>query len=275
MLKTYRPTTKSQRTHKSLVRNVSKARPHKALVMDIKKSAGRTNGIVTVRHKGAGVKKLYRIVDFKRNKKDIPAKVLTIEYDPNRGPSIALVVYADGEKKYILAPEGLTEGMTVLSGDSVEPTPGNALLLANIPLGTFVHNIEINPGAGGVMVRGAGNGAQVLAKEGDMVHLKLPSGEVKKISARCYATIGVLGNMDLRNVRLGKAGRNRHKGVRPAVRGVAMGNPAKSHPHAGSYKTTGIGRPAPLSPWGWKTRGVRQRHRRSTDYTIVKSRHSK
>jgi large subunit ribosomal protein L2 len=275
MLKTYRPTTKSQRSHKSLVRDISSVGPEKSLVVDLKKTAGRTNGIVTVRHKGSGVKKLYRIIDFKRNKKDVEGKVLRIEYDPNRGPNIALIVYADGEKRYILAPEGLKEGMKVISGDAVEAIVGNALMLANIPLGTVVHNVEINPGGGGVMIRGAGNGAQLLAKEGDFVNLKLPSGEVKKISGRCYATIGVLGNMDLRNVRLGKAGRNRHMGVRPAVRGVAMGNPAKSHPHAGSYKTTGIGRPAPLSPWGWKTRGVRQRHRRSTDYTIVKSRHSK
>lgn len=275
MLKTYKPTTPSQRHRKSLVRDVDNVAPEKSLLVSIRGAAGRTKGTVTTRHKSRGSRKFYRIIDFKRNKFNIPGIVATIEYDPNRGPNIALINYADGEKRYILAPEGLKKGDTVLSGKDIEPTVGNAMPLGLIPLGSFVHNVELNPGSGGKIVRGAGNGAQIMARESEYVHLKLPSGEVKRVLAVCYATIGTLTNMDLRNVRLGKAGRNRHLGVRPAVRGVAMGNPAKDHPHAGSYKSTGIGRKFPQSPWGWNARGVRQRRRSTTDYTIVKSRHSK
>lgn len=275
MLKIYKPYISTTRFRKSLVREVTQKKSLKSLTVSNVGSAGRSNGRVSMRHQGGGARKRYRLVDFKRDKRNIPARVATIEYDPNRGPNIALLNYADGEKRYILAPEGLLVGATVMSGETAEPSVGNAMPLKNAPLGAQVHNVELNPGAGGILVRGAGGYAQVMAKEGDFVNLKLPSGEVKKISGRCYATIGALGNMDLRNVRLGKAGRNRHLGVRPAVRGVAMGNPKKDHPHAGSYKTTGIGMSSPKSPWGWKARGVRSRKRRHTDHTIVKSRHSK
>lgn len=275
MIKTYNPTTPSLRSRKSLVRDVDKVRPNKTLIVSFKGNVGRSNGRVSVRHKSSGSRKFYRMIDFKRDKKNITAKVITFEYDPYRGPNIALIAYADGEKRYILAPEGLKKGMIVMSGETVEPNVGNSMPLNNIPLGSQVHNVELSPDQGGVLIRGAGGYAILMAKEGGYVNLKLPSGEVKQISGRCYATIGALSNMDLRNVRLGKAGRNRHLGVRPAVRGVAMGNPAKSHPHAGSYKTTGIGMPGPKTKWGKPARGVRTRRRRQTDYTIIKSRHSK
>lgn len=275
MLKSYKPFTSSTRFRKSLVREVDDVRPLKSLTTVFSGPAGRAHGRISTRHKQKGAKKLYRIIDFKRNKSDIPAKVASIEYDPNRGADIALLNYVDGEKRYILAPEGLKVGMMVISGNSVEPSMGNALPLENIPLGMLVHNVELNPGAGGVMVRGAGNSAQIMAKEGNYVNLKLPSGEVKKVQGKCYATVGVLTNMDVRNVVLGKAGRNRHLGVRPGVRGVAMSNPKKDHPHAGSYKDNGIGMPSPKSPWGWKTRGVKTRKRSRTNYTIVKDRRKK
>jgi large subunit ribosomal protein L2 len=275
MIKTYKPYTSSIRTRKTLVRDVDNVRPHKGLTVSKVGPKGRSRGRVSMRHQSVGTRKHYRLIDFKRNKYDIEAKVAFIEYDPNRGPSIALINYADGEKKYILAPEGLKAGDTVVSGEKALAELGNALPLKNIPLGAFVHNIEINPGQGGVLARGAGNSAQLMAKESGFVNLKMPSGEVKRISDRCYATIGVLSNMEHRNVRLGKAGRNRHLGVRPAVRGVAMGNPKKAHPHAGSYKTTGIGMPMPKTKWGKPARGVRTRRRNRTNYTIVKSRHSR
>ncbi len=275
MIKTYKPTTSSNRSRKSLVREVDNVAPHKPLLQSNVGPAARSRGRVSMRHQSVGARKLYRIIDFKRNKVDIEAKVISIEYDPNRGPSIALLSYRDGEKRYILAPEGLKNGDVIVSGESVEPQTGNAMPLKSIPAGSFVHNIEINPGQGGVLIRGAGGSAQIMAKEEGFVNLKMPSGEVKRISDRCYATIGVLTNMELRNVRLGKAGRNRHLGVRPAVRGVAMGNPKKSHPHAGSYKTTGIGMPGPKTKWGKPARGVRTRRRHKTNYTIIKSRHSK
>ncbi len=215
---------------------------------------------------------MYRQIDFLRDKFNIPGVVATIEYDPNRGSNIALLNYVDGEKRYILAPEGLQKGTKVFSGENVEISVGNALPMEKIPLGVEIHNIEINPLSGGVLVRGAGNYAQIMAKEGDFVTLKLPSGEVKRLPGRCYATIGVLSNADVRNVRLGKAGRKRNLGWRPHVRGVAMANPAGDHPHAGKYKTSGIGMSAPKSPWGWITRGVKTRKRKRTNYTIVKRR---
>jgi large subunit ribosomal protein L2 len=275
MIRTYKPTSAGTRFRKSLVREVDKVAPLKALTSSLVGPMGRSRGRVATRHKQRGAKKLYRLIDFKRNKYDIPAKVATIEYDPNRGANIALVNYADGEKRYILAPEGLTKGSVIVSGEKVEPVVGNAMPLSAVPLGMNVHNVELNPGAGAVLARGAGNACQVLAKEGEYVNLKLPSGEVKKVLAKCYATIGSLSNMDLRNVVLGKAGRNRHLGVRPTVRGVAMSNPRKDHPHGGSYKSTGIGMPGPKTPWGKKARGVKTRHRRRTDYTIVKDRRRK
>jgi large subunit ribosomal protein L2 len=275
MIKTYKPYTSSIRTRKSLVRDVDKVKPHKSLMSSQVGPVARSRGRVSMRHQSRGARKHYRIIDFKRDKRNIVATVISVEYDPNRGPSIALISYADGEKRYILAPEGVKSGAKVIAGDKVEPIVGNALPLSNIPLGATVHNVEINPGQGGVLARGAGGYAQLMAKEGGFVNLRMPSGEVKRISDRCYATIGVLTNMDLRNVRLGKAGRNRHLGVRPAVRGVAMGNPKKSHPHAGSYKTTGIGMPGPKTKWGKPARGVKTRKRRNTNYSIVKSRKSR
>lgn len=275
MIKTYKPTSEGQRARKTLKVNVTKKRPEKSLTTPLKGSAGRSYGSISSRHRQRGHKKFYRIIDFKRNKVDIEAKVAAIEYDPNRGANIALLSYADGEKRYILAPEGLAVGDKVMSGEKAEVAVGNALPLANIPLGSVVHNVEINSGAGGVLVRGAGNGATIMAREGDYVNLKLPSGEVKKVSQKCFATVGTLSNMDLRNIQLGKAGRARHLGKRPHVRGVAMADPHHDHPHAGKYGTTGIGRPAPMSPWGWITRGVKTRKRKRTDYTIVTRRPKK
>jgi large subunit ribosomal protein L2 len=222
-----------------------------------------------VRSRQQGAKKHYRIVDFKRNKFDIPAKVATIEYDPNRGADIALLHYADGEKRYMLAPEGLKVGDKVISGLKVEPTTGNCLPLKEIPAGFEIHNIEINPGQGATLVRGAGNKATILAKEGNNVNIKLPSGEVKMILDTCFATVGTLGNADHRHTRTGKAGKMRHKGRRPQVRGVAIANPS-DHPHGGSYKDNGTGHP--MTPWGKPTRGKKTRKRKHTDKYIVTSR---
>jgi large subunit ribosomal protein L2 len=272
MIKTYKPTSAGIRFRKTLVRDVAKVRPEKGLTVHFKGAVGRSGGSVTTRHKEVGARKLYRIIDFKRNKFEIPATVASIQYDPNRGVNIALLNYVDGEKRYILAPEGLKVGDKVISSATAEFNVGNALPLERIPLGVNIHNIELNPGSGGIMVRGAGNYAQILAKEGSYVNVRLPSGEVKKVLKSCYATIGMLSNMDLRNTQLGKAGKNRHKGVRPTVRGVAMPDPGK-HPHAGSYKDNGIGMPSPKTPWGKKARGLKTRRRKSTNYTIVTSRH--
>jgi large subunit ribosomal protein L2 len=221
-----------------------------------------------------GTKRRYRIVDFKRDKYEIPARVASIEHDPNRGPNVALLHYADGEKKYILAPSGLKEGMEVVSGEKVPPNVGNAMKLESMPLGIAIHNIELHPGKGGQMVRGAGNSAQILAKEGNYVNIRLPSGEVKKVLGSCMATIGALGNSDLRNINLGKAGAKRRLGFRSHVRGVAMSSP-REHPHGGSYKDSGVGMPSPKSPWGWKTRGKKTKRRRYTDKYKVKDRRTK
>lgn len=274
MLKYFKPTSEGLRTRKSLVREVDNVSPLKSRTAVLKIAPGRSRGRISSRHKQRGAKKMYRQIDFKREKYNIPAKVVTIEYDPNRGANIALLSYSDGERRYILAPEGLKKGVTVMSGDKAEISVGNSLPMANVPLGIEIHNIEVNPKGGGIFARGAGNYAQILAKEGGFVNVKLPSGEVKRFMDSCYATIGVLSNADQRNVRLGKAGRKRHLGWRPHVRGVAMANPAADHPHAGKYKTSGIGMSSPKSPWGWKTRGVKTRKRRRTDYTIIKRRKS-
>lgn len=275
MIKSYKPTSEGLRTRKTLVKGVDKVRPEKSLTKGKSATAGRSKGKVTSRHKQRGAKKLYRLIDFKRNKHNIPAKVVSIQDDPNRGPNIALLAYADGEKRYIIAPEGLEVGTTVISGENAEISLGNNVPMSKIPLGTAIHNIEINPGAGAVLCRSAGNQAQIIAKEGNYVNVKLPSGEVKRIPDVCTATIGVIGNIDKRNIDLGKAGRMRHLGRRPHVRGVAMGDPHRDHPHAGKYSTTGIGMVAPLSPWGWKTKGVKTRKRVRTDYTIVSRRKGK
>lgn len=275
MIKTYRATSEGQRTRKTLVKEVDKVRPLRSLSRGVGGPVGRSRGMISSRHMERGAKKLYRTIDFKRDKFGIPAKVLSIENDPNRGANIALLAYADGEKRYILAPESLKTGMEVVSGENAEISVGNCLPMSSIPLGVAVHNIEINPKAGGVLVRGAGNQALIIAKEGEYVNVKLPSGEIKKLRGECCATIGVLSNVDKRNIRLGKAGRKRHLGVRPHVRGVAMGDPHRDHPHAGKYKTSGIGMASPKSPWGWITRGVKTRRRKRTNYTIVSDRRAK
>ncbi len=268
MLKTYKPTSAGIRQRKTLVRDVDDVRPLKALAQSKKGHVGRSGGRISSRHRQQGAKKYYRIVDFKRNKYDVPAKVATIEHDPNRGPNIALLHYADGEKRYILAPEGLKKGMVVLSGEKVELSVGNSMLLKNIPLGMDVHNVELNPGRGGQMIRSAGSSGVILAKEGAYVNIKLPSGEVKRVLGTCFATLGKLSNADLRHVKYGKAGTRRHLGRRPHTRGVAYSNP-KDHPHGGSYKTSGIGMSSPKSPWGKKTRGKKTRRRMNTNKFIV------
>lgn len=273
MIKKYRPTSPGIRTRKSLVtKEVTKRGAERSLSKPLKGSVGRSRGRVSVRYRVRGSKKRYRIIDFKRDKNNIPGKVATIEYDPNRGPNIALINYVDGEKRYILAPKGLKVGDEVISGDNAPFKTGNAMPLRRIPLGFEIHNIEISKGKGGQMVRGAGNKAMILAKEGDYVNIKLPSGEVKKVFADCYASLGALGNEDVRHTRLGKAGTQKHKGRRPHVRGVAMPNPAK-HPHAGSYKDTGTGHPK--TPWGKPTRGKKTRKRKHTDKYIVTPRKTK
>ncbi len=271
-LKSYRPTTNSRRQLKLLVKDrLTENKPEKSLIRPMKGHVGRNKGRVSVRHRERGAKKFYRVIDFKRDKNNVLARVASIEYDPNRGPNVALLHYVDGEKRYILAPDGLEVGMTVISGEKVEPSAGNAMRLENIPLGAQIHNVETNPGRGGQLARGAGNFAQLLAKEGKYANIKLPSGEVKRVLGICYATIGILGNQDVRHINLGKAGRNRKLGVRPTVRGVAMPDPGK-HPHAGSYKTAGIGMSSPKSPWGWKTKGKKTRRRVRTNRFIVEQR---
>jgi len=275
MIKTYKPTSEGQRQRKTLVKEIDNVRPLKGLSWGLVGPAGRSRGRISSRHQQRGAKKLYRLIDFKRDKYNIKGKVLSIENDPNRGANIALLSYSDGEKRYIIAPEGLRTGMIVVSGEGSEISVGNSLPMSKIPLGVPIHNIEINPKAGGILVRGAGNQAEIIAKEGEYVNVKLPSGEVKRILGRCYATIGVLGNVDRRNIQLGKAGRKRHLGSRPGVRGVAMADPHRDHPHAGKYGKSGIGMASPMTPWGKKTRGVRTRKRRRTDRTIISRRKSK
>ncbi len=267
MIKTYKPTSPGIRQRKTLVRDVDNVKPNKKLTEPNKGPVGRNKGRISVRHRQRGAKKQYRIIDFKRDKHGIPGRVASIEHDPNRGSNVALINYADGEKRYILAPEGLKKGMEVMSGEKVPAEVGNALPLAEIPLSTKVHNVELNPGRGGQLVRGAGNYAILMAKEGRYVNVKLPSGEIRKLLDKCYATVGDLSNADHRHARAGKAGKMRHLGWRPAVRGVAMGT--DSHPHGGSYSDTGIGMPSPKTPWGKKTRGKKTRRRRKSDKYIV------
>jgi large subunit ribosomal protein L2 len=249
---------------------VTKKAPEKSLVEIKKNHAGRNNqGKITVRHQGGGNKVKYRQIDFKRNKDGIPAKVASIEYDPNRTANIALLFYADGEKRYILAPLDLKVGDTVLSGEGADIKPGNALPLRLIPLGTLIHNVEIIPGRGGQMVRSAGDAAQLMAKEGKYAQVRLPSGEVRMISIDAKATIGTVGNSDHSNVRIGKAGRTRHLGIRPTVRGVVM-NPC-DHPHGGGEGKSPVGLPAPVTPWGKPALGLKTRkHNKYSDRKIVK-----
>ena len=271
-IRTYKPYTASRRNMtSSTFEEITKSTPEKSLTVRVKNTAGRNNyGKITVRHHGGGAKKLYRIIDFKRNKDGIPAKVSAIEYDPNRSANIALLVYADGEKRYILAPEGLTVGMTVLSGESVEIRVGNALPLRNVPTGTNIHNIEMKPGKGGQMVRAAGNSAQLMAKEGKFATLRLPSGEMRMVPIDCRATIGTVGNGDHELVKIGKAGRKRNMGIRPTVRGSVM-NP-NDHPHGGGEGRAPVGRPSPMTPWGKPAMGLKTRKKKHSDKYIVRSR---
>ena len=269
-IRVYKPTSPARRFMSVLTFDeLTKKEPERSLTTDLRHKAGRNaSGKITVRHQGGGARRKYRIIDFKRNKDDIPAKVAAIEYDPNRTCFIALLVYADGEKRYILAPLDLKVGDTVMSGVNADIKPGNCLPLANIPLGTLIHNVEIKVGKGGQMVRAAGAAAQVMAKEGAFAQIRLPSGEVRKVSINARASIGSVGNTEHENVRIGKAGRQRHMGIRPTVRGVVM-NPV-DHPHGGGEGRSPVGMPAPMSPWGKKTQGVKTRkHRKYSDKMIV------
>ena len=253
---------------------ITKKTPEKSLVESLKKNAGRNNqGKITVRHHGGGNRRKYRLVDFRRIKDGIPAKVIGIEYDPNRTANIALICYADGEKSYILAPQGLTDGMTVMNGEKAEIRVGNCLPLSAIPVGTQVHNIELKPGKGGQMVRSAGTSAQLMAKEGKYATLRLPSGEMRMVPLECRATIGVLGNIDHNLINYGKAGRKRHMGIRPTVRGSVM-NP-NDHPHGGGEGKAPIGRPGPSTPWGKPALGYKTRKKKASDKLIVRRRGAK
>src|SRR5438045_4427745 len=270
-MKSYKPTTPGRRAQTHLgFEEITKTRPEKALTKGKPKTGGRGNtGRVTSRFIGGGHKQRYRVIDFKRDKRGIPAKVSTIEYDPNRSARIALLTYADGEKRYILQPVGLKVGDTIVAGDTVDILPGNSLPLKNIPLGTLVHNVELRPGRGGQIARSAGSGVQVVAKEGAFASVKMPSGETRKINVECYATVGQVGNLDHENVSIGKAGRSRWLGIRPHVLGVAM-NPV-DHPLGGGEGKTSGGR-HPVSPWGLPTRGSKTRNHKSTDRFIVQRR---
>jgi large subunit ribosomal protein L2 len=253
---------------------VTKKAPEKSLVVSLKKNAGRNNqGKITVRHHGGGNRRKYRLVDFRRLKDGIPAKVIGVEYDPNRTANIALIVYADGTKSYILAPQGLTDGMTVMNGPEAEIRTGNCLPLTQIPVGTLVHNVELYPGKGGQMVRAAGTAAQVMAKEGKYITLRLPSGEMRMVPKDCRATVGVLGNIDHNLINYGKAGRKRHMGIRPTVRGSVM-NP-NDHPHGGGEGKAPIGRPGPSTPWGKPALGYKTRRKKASDKLIVRRRGGK
>ena len=275
-IKTYNPYTPSRRNMTgSDFSEITKKTPEKSLLVSIPKHSGRNNqGKITVRHQGGGSKKKYRIVDFKRNKDGIPAKVIGIEYDPNRTANIALICYADGQKSYILAPQGLTDGMTVMNGAEAEVRIGNCLPLENIPVGTQVHNIELYAGKGGQMVRSAGMSAQLMAKEGKYATLRLPSGEMRMVPLNCRATVGVVGNGDHSLVKIGKAGRKRHMGIRPTVRGSVM-NP-NDHPHGGGEGKAGIGRPGPVTPWGKPALGLKTRKKnKQSNKLIVRRRDGK
>lgn len=273
-VKKFKPTTPGRRfATVSSFDELTKARPERSLLKPLRGRAGRNNmGRVTVRHQGGGHKRQYRVVDFKRDKDGVPAKVAGIEYDPNRSARLALLQYADGEKRYILAPLGLNVGDVVTSGPEAEIRPGNALPLRTIPAGTVVHNIELVPSRGGQMVRSAGGGAQIMAKEGAFAHLRLPSGEVRLVPIDCRATVGQVGNVDHEAIKLGKAGRKRWLGIRPSVRGVAM-DPA-SHPHGGGEGRSPIGMPGPVSPWGKPTLGYRTRKVKRSD-ALIGNRRSK
>ncbi|MFY9520700.1 MAG: 50S ribosomal protein L2 [Caldicoprobacterales bacterium] len=275
-IKKYKPTSPAKR-HMTVTSFdiLTKKKPEKSLLVSLKNKAGRNNdGRITVRHQGGGAKKKYRIIDFKRNKDGVPAKVAAIEYDPNRSAFIALLHYVDGEKRYILYPHGLKVGDTVVSGEGADIKVGNCLMMKDIPLGTVIHNIELYPGRGGQLVRSAGNSAQLMAKDGSYVQVRLPSGEVRLIRQECKATIGQVGNLDHENVTIGKAGKSRHMRKRPTVRGSAM-NPV-DHPHGGGEGRAPIGMPSPVTPWGKPTLGYKTRKKNKyTDRYIVRRRGKK
>jgi len=275
-IKSYKPTTPARRQMTVTdYTSLSKVAPEKSLLEPMKKKSGRNSyGRITVRHRGGGNRTKYRVIDFKRDKQGMDANVLTLEYDPNRSAHIALVQYEDGEKRYILAPNGLKVGDKIRSGADADIQPGNALPMVNIPVGTFIHNVELYPGKGAQLVRAAGNQAQLMAKEGEYALVRLPSGELRNIPAICMATVGQVGNIDHENVSIGKAGRKRHMGWRPTVRGSVM-NPC-DHPHGGGEGKSPIGRPSPVTPWGKPTLGykTRAKHHRS-DKFIVKRRNAK
>ncbi len=274
-IKVYKPTSPGRRGMSGYAFDeITRSEPEKSLLRPLKKKSGRNNlGRLTVRHRGGGHKRRYRLIDFKRDKHDIPARVASIEYDPNRTARIALLVYADGEKRYILAPLGLKVGDVVMSGPNAEIRPGNALPLVNMPLGTLVHNVEMQPGKGGQLVRSAGAYAQLMAKEGRYATLRLPSGEVRKVLLNCVATVGQVGNTDHQNIKIGKAGRKRWMGRRPEVRGVAM-DPA-SHPHGGGEGRSPVGMPGPKTPWGKPALGYRTRRNKRTSQYIIRRRGKK
>ncbi len=268
-IKIYKPTTNGRRnmsvlTYEELTTN----KPEKSLLAPLTKKGGRNNqGLITVRHHGGGAKRKYRIIDFKRNKDGIPAVVKTIEYDPNRSANIALLSYADGEKRYILAPKTLSVGTTIYSGNDIDIKVGNALPLEKIPVGTMIHNIELSPGKGGQLIRSAGTSAQILGREDKYVIIRLMSGEVRKVLGVCRATIGEVGNEDHMNVTIGKAGRSRHMGIRPTVRGSVM-NP-NDHPHGGGEGKTPIGRKAPMTPWGKRAMGIKTRNKKLKSSELI------
>ncbi|MCQ2462223.1 MAG: 50S ribosomal protein L2 [Clostridia bacterium] len=275
-IKVYKPTTNARRNMSTTdYSGLSKVKPERSLLTVLAKNAGRNSyGRITVRHRGGGNRRKYRIIDFKRDKFDMTAEVLTIEYDPNRSAHIALVKYEDGEKRYILAPSELKVGDVITAGPTADIKTGNALPLINIPTGTFIHNVELYPGRGGQLARAAGNAAQLMAKEGGYALLRLPSGELRKVPENCMATIGVVGNLDHENVKIGKAGRTRHLGIRPTVRGSVM-NPC-DHPHGGGEGKSPIGRPGPVTPWGKPALGYKTRAKKNrSDKLIVKRRNDK
>ena len=274
-IRNYKPTTNGRRKMSTLINTeITTDKPEKSLVVTIKKNGGRNNqGRITVRHKGGGEKRKYRIIDFKRNKRDIPGVVATIEYDPNRSDNIALINYKDGEKRYIIAPKDLKVGMEIVSGENADIKVGNALPIMNIPVGTVIHNIELKPGKGGELARSAGASAQILGREGNYVMVRLSSGEQRKILGTCYATIGEVGNEDYELVKLGKAGRSRHMGIKPTVRGSVM-NP-NDHPHGGGEGRAPIGRKGPVTPWGKPALGYKTRKKKASDKLIVRRRNGK
>ena len=271
-IRNFKPTTNARRKMSTLINTeITTSTPEKSLVVTLKKNGGRNNqGRITVRHQGGGAKRKYRIIDFKRDKRDIPGVVASIEYDPNRSANIALINYKDGEKRYIIAPKGLTVGMEVIAGENVDIKLGHSLPIINIPVGTIIHNIELKPGKGGELARSAGASAQILGREGSYVMVRLSSGEQRLILGTCYATIGEVGNEDYELVKLGKAGRSRHMGIRPTVRGSVM-NP-NDHPHGGGEGRAPIGRKGPVTPWGKPALGYKTRKKKASDKLIVRRR---